>query len=268
MNILIFGDIVGRIGRKAFSAILPDLRKTHQPDLVIANGENLAHGKGISERTVEEMFAAGVDILTGGNHTFEGKDGSTLLDDPRYRGRLLRPANYPAGMPGVGFATQEVGARRVLVVNLQGRVFMRALVDDPLAIFDRILEDETAQGKPNLVLVDFHGEATSERNAFGWYADGRAAAVWGTHTHVPTADERIFPGGTAFQTDVGMTGFVDGVIGIEKEGPIRALRYSLHMPHEIPESGRAVVNALLVEADPATGKALRVERIQRHLGIS
>ena len=267
MKILIFGDIVGKIGRLALSAVLPDLRKKHQPDLVIANGETLPHGKGITRSTVDEMFAAGVDILTGGNHTFEGKEGPLLLGDPLYRGRILRPGNYPEGVPGIGFATKEVGTRRVCVINLQGRVFMKAAVDDPLRAFDRLLAEASTLAKPQIILVDFHSEATSEGNAFGWYADGRATAVWGTHTHVPTADERILPGGTAFQTDVGMTGFASGVIGIAKEGPIKTMQTALPVAHELPDEGPAVANALLVEADPKTGKATSVERIQRYVEI-
>lgn len=267
MKILIFGDIVGKVGRRAISAVLPDLQKKYEPDLIIANGENLAHGKGITQTTADEMFAAGVDILTGGNHIFEGKDGPLLLQDPRYRERIIRPGNYPDGVPGSGFAVREVGTRRVVVINLQGRAFMKAAVDDPLRAFDRLLLEASAKGKPQIVLVDFHSEATSEGNAFGWYADGRAAAVWGTHTHVPTADERILPGGTAFQSDVGMTGFSGGVIGVAKEGPIKAMLTSLPVIHELPDEGPAVANALIVEADPVTGKAIRVERVQKYLEI-
>lgn len=267
MKILIFGDIMGKVGRRAIAAVLPEWKKEYEPDLIIANGENLAHGKGITSSTVDELLNAGVDILTGGNHTFEGKDGQLLLQDPRYRGKLVRPGNYPAGTPGIGYVVREVGTRRVCVINLQGRVFMKVAVDDPLRAFDRMLAEASVEGKPHIVLVDFHGEATSERTAFGWYADSRATAVWGTHTHVPTADERILPGGTAYQTDVGMTGFADGVIGVKKEGPIKALLTSLPNLMELPDEGQAVVNALLVDADPKTGKATFIKRIQKYIEI-
>lgn len=266
VEILVFGDVMGRIGRRALAAVLPRWMEQFRPDMVIANGENLAHGKGITESTAQEMFDAGVNLLTGGNHTFEAH-GELMLAHPQWRERVLRPANYPSDRPGTGAVTVDVGGVPVLVVNLLCRVKMRdgELVGDPFAAFDRIASDHPAA---KIVLVDLHGEITSERTGFGWHAAGRASAVWGTHTHVPTADTRILPPGTAYQTDVGMTGFADGVIGIEKEAPLAALRAGEPLRGaEIPETGRAVVNALRLTIDPATGRATHVERLQEYVTV-
>lgn len=265
MKILVLGDIMGKPGRKAVAHFLPRLKKEHAPDLIIANGENLAHGKGVTTPTLTEIYGAGVDVLTGGNHIFEAH-GNMLLDDPVYRGKLLRPANYPATVPGQGTAKLTLGSTEVVVLSLLCRVYMKGAedVEDPFLTFDRIRAAYPAA----IMVVDLHGEVSSERNAFGWYVDGRAAAVWGTHTHVPTADERILPAGTAFQTDVGMTGFADGVIGVEKEGPIQGFLTGLTPKKEIPEGGNVVLNALLLTIDDASGKATHVERIQHYTHVS
>lgn len=261
MKVLVFGDIMGRVGRKALASVIPDLKKKYAPDLIIANGENLAHGKGMTEKVTEEVFAAGVSVLTGGNHSFE-KDGEKILVDEKYRGRVLRPANYPPGVPGTGVATVRTGKKDVVVLNLQGRVNMPALVDDPLRTFDAIRETLPDDA---IVLIDFHSETTSEANAFGWHVSGRASALWGTHTHIPTADERILPGGTAFQTDVGMTGFAGGVIGVYKDAPLMRLKTGLFPPLDTPEEGPAVANALLITINEKTNQASSVERLQHYL---
>lgn len=268
MKFIIFGDVVGKIGRKAVAAALADWKTKHAPDLVIANNENLAHGHGVTEKTAEELFRAGVDVTTGGDHTVTSATGLALLADPRYRDRVLRPANYFGDYPGAGVAVITLGQTRVAVINLQGRLFMKTQANDPFAAFDRILTELAARNSQPVthILVDFHGEATSERAAFGWYVDGRATAIWGTHTHVPTADDRILPGGTAFQTDVGLTGFCDGVIGFTKEDGIRRLTTGEKGPSDIPEHGPAVANALLVEADDQ-GHAIRVQRLQKFIDI-
>ncbi len=266
MEILIFGDVMGRIGRRALGQVLPRWKERFHPDFVVANGENLAHGKGVTESTMQEVFDAGVDVLTGGNHTFEAH-GDILLDHPHWRDRLLRPANYGADRPGRGVLARDVGGVPVLVVNLLCRVKMRdgETVADPFGAFDRILAEHPGS---KVVLVDLHGEITSERVGFGWHAAGRASAVWGTHTHVPTADTRLLPPGTAYQTDVGMTGYDDGVIGIDKAAPLAAFRAGepLHGA-EIPEHGQAVVNAIRVTVDPETGRATAVERLQEYVTV-
>ncbi|TAK05037.1 YmdB family metallophosphoesterase [Patescibacteria group bacterium] len=266
MEILVFGDVMGRVGRRALAAVLPAWKKAYAPDLVIANGENLAHGKGVTESTAQELFDAGVHLLTGGNHTFEGH-GAMMLAHPLWQDRVLRPDNYPSDRPGKGVVVLDVGGTPVLVVNLLCRVKMRdgELVADPFAAFDRIV---AAHPEAKIVLVDLHGEITSERVGFGWHAAGRAAAVWGTHTHVPTADTRLLPPGTAFQTDVGMTGFADGIIGIDKAAPLSAFRNGEPLRGaEMPENGYAVVNALRLTVDPATGRATHVERLQEYVTI-
>lgn len=267
MEILVFGDVMGRIGRKALAAALPAWKERLRPDLVLANGENLAHGKGVTEGTAQELFDAGVDVLTGGNHVFEAH-GELMLGSPHWRARVLRPANYPDARPGQGAVLLDVGGVPTLVVNLLCQVFMRdgEEVENPFTAFDRLL---ARHPEAKVVLVDLHGEVTSERVGFGLHAAGRASAVWGTHTHVPTADTRILAPGTAFQTDVGMTGFADGVIGIDKEAPLAAFRAGTPLKGaDIPETGLAVVNALRVSVDAESGRATRVERLQEYVTIS
>lgn len=272
MEILVFGDVMGRVGRRALAVVLPAWKKKYAPDLVIANGENLAHGKGVTETTAQEVFDAGVQLLTGGNHTFEGH-GAMMMGHPLWKDRVLRPDNYPSDRPGKGTVVVDVGRSQldagtpVLVVNLLCQVKMRDGEDvaEPFAAFDRIV---AAYPEVKVVLVDLHGEITSERVGFGWHAAGRASAVWGTHTHVPTADTRLLPPGTAYQTDVGMTGYADGVIGIDKAAPLAAFLAGEHVKSPVlPETGYAVVNALRITVDPATGRATNIERLQEYVTV-
>jgi len=264
MKILVFGDIVGRIGREAVKKTLPGLRELHQPDLTIANAENLAHGKGVTPDVLDEMSAAGIDLFTSGNHVWDRKEAFDLLTDPKYGDKLMRPANYPAGVPGEGAKFLSIATKNVLVLNLMGRVFSKADYDDPFRAFDDLLR-QFAPKRPSLVLVDLHAEATSEKNAFGWHAAGRAAAVWGTHTHVPTRDQRILPGGTAYISDVGMCGYADGVIGVEREPVLKHFLTQLPLQMETPQSGEAVVNALILTVEG--GKATAIETYQKYLTI-
>jgi metallophosphoesterase (TIGR00282 family) len=266
MKILVLGDIVAKIGREAVKQTLPDLRNELSPDMVIANCENLAQGKGITTKTIDEMTAAGVDFFTGGNHIWNRKEAYDILADPRYADIIVRPANYPQDIPGKGWNLFTLGAKSVLVINFLGRVFSETLTEDPFRLFDSIIA-ETASRRPYAVLVDFHGEATSEKTAFGWHADGRAAAVWGTHTHVPTRDERVLPGGTAYITDIGMTGLRDGVIGVDRELIVRNFITQLPVRHEFPSSGEAVVNAALITVGKG-GQATAIEHIQKTLTIT
>lgn len=287
MKILVFGDVVGRMGREAVKKILPEWKVAHDPDLVIANAENLAHGRGVTQATLDELIFAGVDFFTSGNHIYDRDDALELFADPNYGERLIRPANYPVGSAGEGSKNLTVGTKNVLVVNLMGRVFNKIVVDDPFRSFDEIYAESTrSAGKaPHVVLVDFHGDATSEKNAFGWHAAGRATAVWGTHTHVPTRDERILPtppgggptppgggpGGTnggastAYITDVGMTGFRDGVIGVGKEEVLATFLTQAHARHQFPEEGDAIVNAILIETG-STG-ATAITHLQKIVAI-
>lgn len=264
MRFLIFGDIVGKIGRRALAAVLPNLRRELQPDLVLANAENLAHGLGMTVRTVNEVLDAGVDLLTGGNHVWDKPEGVELLRSPDPR--VLRPANYPAGNPGVGWKTVSIDGKTVLVVNLLGRVFMKDLVDNSFRTFDAIVAEHGSGTAA--IIVDYHAEVTSEKNAFGWYADGRASLIYGTHTHIPTADTRILPRGTAFVTDVGMTGGKDTAIGVDPQTVIPQYTTGRGTRFTWPETGTAWVNGIVVDVDPTTARATHIERIYREVTIA
>jgi metallophosphoesterase (TIGR00282 family) len=249
MRILFIGDIVGRPGRDIVRERLADTVAQEKIDLVIANGENAASGFGITPRLAEEIFAAGVEVITGGNHSFDRKEA---LDYMLHQPRLLRPANYPAAAPGgglfVGTAKNGVG---YAVLNLQGRVFLPS-IECPFRTADALLEKLPPE--VSVVFVDMHGEVTSEKVAMAWYLDGRVTAIVGTHTHVPTADERILPGGTAAITDVGMTGPHDGVIGIERDLILKRFLDGLPAKFEVA-AGDVQLNAVIVEADLAAKNA-------------
>lgn len=249
MRVLFLGDVVGGCGRRAVQSLLPGLRREHALDYVVANGENAAGGRGITEKTAADLFRAGVDIISGGNHMFQHRDAYDYLDR---EANLLRPLNMPPGAPGHGIA--RLGG--LAVVNLIGRTFMPAEYDDPFRAADAALEEVR---DASFVLVDFHAEATSEKQALGWYLDGRATAVVGTHTHVPTADLRVLPGGTAYCSDAGMCGARDSVIGDDVQAVIS--RFLSQMPTRLPAGdGPAVINGLLIESDDATGKAVSITR--------
>jgi 2',3'-cyclic-nucleotide 2'-phosphodiesterase len=261
VRILFIGDIFGRPGRTIVRERLSGLVSKHSIDLVIANGENAAAGFGITPPLAEELFEIGIEVLTTGNHIwdkreiidyFESADGNPYSPSRR----TLRPANYPPGMPGWGFYEgKSRGGLEFAVINLQGRVFM-ASNDDPFRTADNILKDIKAK----VILVDIHAEATSEKISLGWYLDGRVTAVLGTHTHVPTADERVLPKGTAFQTDVGMTGPFDSVIGVKKELVIA--RFLNNMPTRFEAAtGDVKLCAVVIDCDEATGKARSIQRV-------
>lgn len=264
MRFLIFGDVVGRIGRRALAAALPELRRELKPDLVLANAENLAHGLGMTNRTVSEVLDAGVDLLTGGNHVWDKPEGIELLRAPDPR--VIRPANYPAGNPGVGWKTVSVDGKTVLVVNLLGRVFMKDLVDNSFRTFDTIVAEHGSDAAA--IIVDYHAEVTSEKNAFGWYADGRASVVYGTHTHIPTSDQRILTKGTAFVTDVGMTGARDSSLGVDPATAIPAYTTGRGQRFVWLETGTAWINGIVVDVDATNGRATRIERMYREVTIS
>jgi 2',3'-cyclic-nucleotide 2'-phosphodiesterase len=260
LNILFIGDIFGRPGRTIVKDRLPALVKQHSVHLVIANGENAAAGFGITPALADELFEFGIDVMTTGNHVWDKREIIEYFHmaegNPHSPARrLLRPANFPAGMPGWGIYEGRKNGVAYAVVNLQGRVFMGAS-DDPFRVADRLLE----QIKAKVIFVDFHAEATSEKAAFGWYVDGRVTAVVGTHTHVPTADEIVLPKGTAYITDVGMTGPYDSVIGVRKEAVVDKFLSGMPARFEAA-SGDVRLCAVLVECDDKTGRALRVERL-------
>ncbi len=255
MNILFIGDIFGKSGREIARRAVPALVATRAVDLVIANVENAAAGFGITGDIAETILGFGVDVMTTGNHVWDKKE---VLDYIPGQPRLLRPANYPAGVPGRGsYLARTRSGEPVGVLNLMGRVFMTPL-DDPFAM--AIRDAEALRAKTRVILLDFHAEATSEKTAMGWHMDGRVTAVVGTHTHVQTADERILPKGTAYLTDAGMTGPHDSIIGVSVDAALGRFRNAMPAKFEAAP-GAARLNAVLVTADPATGRAVAIERI-------
>ncbi len=254
-RILFVADVVGHPGRDAVKALLPGLKKELGPQLVILNGENAAGGFGLTAKIAAELKGAGADVITTGNHVFAQKE--FLGELPNLQG-VLRPANYPQAAPGRGWWVVEAGGHHVLVMNLIGRVFLDPL-DDPFRAADAII---AAHPEARIVFCDMHAEATSEKTAMGWYLDGRASAVVGTHTHVPTADARVLPGGTAYVTDVGMVGPRDGCIGMDKNVVIQ--RFLSGVPNRfVVASGPVTFNSVLVTINPSTGRATSIQRIDR-----
>ncbi|MDD5083029.1 MAG: TIGR00282 family metallophosphoesterase [Dehalococcoidales bacterium] len=253
MRILAIGDIIGHPGRQTIQALVPDLRQEYNLDLVIANGENVAAGLGLTSATAEELFDAGVNVLTSGNHIWAQKEIIPYLDSEM---PILRPLNYPPGVPGRGYLV----SRRVMVVSLMGRTFIGEF-DCPFRAMDKLLTE--LDSKPPIIIVDFHAEATSEKMAMGRYLDGRVSAVLGTHTHVGTIDAQLLPRGTAYVTDIGMTGPIDSVIGNETEAVIQ--RFLTVMPNHLPVAkGRVMFNAILLEID-GSGRAISIDRIYREV---
>ncbi len=259
MRLLFIGDIVGRPGRQLVKTGLAGLVSRHDVDLVIANAENAAAGAGITREIGDELLELGIDVMTSGNHIWDKREAFSYIGaEPR----LLRPANFPAGAPGNGsYVARTPSGASVGVINVMGRVFM-AQLDDPFAVVRR--EIDAIHSRARVVFVDFHAEATSEKIAMGWHLDGLATAVVGTHTHVQTADERILPKGTAYLTDVGMTGPHDSIIGVEVEASLSRFRTGLPSRFEVA-SGNPRLNAVLVEADETTGRATDIERLSYSL---
>jgi len=260
LKVLFLGDIVGKPGRAAVRHFVPVLRERHGLDLCVGNSENSAGGAGITPESADDLLEAGLDLLTGGNHTWSKREILPYLD--RDGSRQLRPANYPDGAPGRGHAVlTSPGGRKLGVVNLEGRLFMKPL-DCPFRAAERLVA-ELRQQTP-CILVDMHCEATSEKNAMGHFLDGRVSAVLGTHTHVQTADERVLRAGTAYQTDVGMCGPWDSVIGLRKESAIERFLTARHTPFETAQ-GETVLQGAIVEIDDQTGRARSILRIRETL---
>jgi len=252
MLILAIGDVIGKPGRQALNTFLPQIKQQYGVDLTIVNAENSAHGIGVTPDTAEELFKAGADVLTSGNHVWSHKTILPCLDSDM---ALIRPLNYPPGVPGRGYFIKN----GVLVVNLIGRVFMDNY-DCPFRTMDALLAQ--LENSPKIIVIDFHAEATSEKEALGRYLDGRVSAVLGTHTHVGTIDARILHGGTAYVTDIGLTGPIESVIGDDPENVLKM--FLTQMPYRLSAGmGKSVVNAILVRVDDITGKAISIERIQR-----
>ena len=256
MKILMVGDVFGEPGRAAVKKLLPKLRQQHAIDLVVVNVENAAAGFGVTPQIAREILDQGADVMTSGNHIWDKKE---IVEYITKENLLLRPANFPAGTPGVGHVTVKAGPHRVAVVNLMGRVFMSA-IDCPFRKADEILTEVSKETR--VVLVDMHAEATSESVAMGWYLNGRVSAVVGTHRHVQTADERVLPGGTAYITDLGMTGPIDSVIGVDKDLILQ--RFLTQMPVRFEAArGPAALHGAIITVDPETGRASDIVRIRQ-----
>ncbi len=249
------GDVIGRPGRAAFAKYTPILRREKQADFVVVNGENSAEGRGVTKKTLDELMLGGADVVTSGNHIWDKKEVLQFIDDEPY---LLRPANYPTGVPGRGFCVYPLKGTNIGVMNLSGRAFLQDL-DCPFQRAEDVLRE--LSGECRVLLLDFHGESTSEKMAMGWYLDGRVTAVVGTHTHVQTADERILPGGTAFISDLGMVGPWNSVIGFTKEPVLAKTTTGMPARFEVAD-GPAVYSAALLTVDEKNGKATGIERIQ------
>jgi metallophosphoesterase (TIGR00282 family) len=258
MRLLFFGDIFGKSGRTVFLDQIGSLREEYAADLVIVNGENIADGKGLTEKTVRQLFQFGVDSITGGNHLW---DRAESLDFIRGSHRIVKPLNYPSSTPGLEYQVLETGPSKLAVLCITGQVFMPPC-DSPFAAFDRWWEQHS--NEDFCVLLDFHAESTAEKRAMGWHVDGRASALLGTHTHVQTADEEILPGGTAYISDVGMTGPHDSVIGMKKNIILDKFRHGIPIRYEVSDRGLQI-NAVCVDIDPQTRTATSITRIRKQV---
>lgn len=270
MKILFFGDVIGKAGREAVKQILPELRAEHKPDLVIANAENLAHGKGVTLRTLNFMIDAGVDFFTSGNHVFDKPEGKEVFKE--HGDKIIRPYNLPDGLPGAGWKVLEVKGKKVLIANLLGQVFMEKQFDhgEVTNPFHKINEILAVVGDEVKVrLLDFHSEATSEKRGMGFWADGRMSAVFGTHTHVATSDAQILPLGTGYQTDVGMVGVQDSIIGVQKEVALARFQAGEDSKDKpalaVAEEGACEISYLVLEIDETTGKCKNINSFVKYL---
>lgn len=251
MRILFIGDVVGKIGRRMIKNYLPGLKKEHNAHFTIVNGENAAHGKGITESTYKEILNGGADFITLGNHAFAKRDVYDLLNSDV---KMVRPANFPEGTPGDGSRIVNINGKKLLIVNLQARSFLEP-IENPFTVIDKILEENTYDA----AFVDFHSETTSESIAMGYHLDGRVNAVVGTHTHVQTNDAARLPNGTVYITDVGMTGFKDGILGIRKDEVIRRFITNLPERHVVPDEGKGVISGVIIDTDSKTIKNFKIE---------
>ncbi|NGM81071.1 TIGR00282 family metallophosphoesterase [Paenibacillus sp. 7124] len=255
MKVLFIGDIVGNTGRKALRDNLPYLKNKYQPHIIIVNGENAAAGRGITSAIANEFFNWGVHGITMGNHTWDNKNIFEFIDDEP---RMVRPANFPQGTPGHGYTVVKGNGKQLAIVNLQGRTFLPA-IDCPFRVGEEIVEELRRQHK--CILVDFHAEATSEKIAMGWFMDGRASIVVGTHTHVQSNDDTILPGGTAYLTDAGMVGSREGILGMEKDAVL--YKFTTQLPARfVVDEGKWMLHGLFADLDEDTGKAKRLEKIR------
>ncbi|MFC7061136.1 TIGR00282 family metallophosphoesterase [Halobacillus seohaensis] len=256
MRILFIGDVVGAPGREMVDDYLPKLKQKYQPSVTIVNGENAAAGKGITDKIYRRFLEKGAQAVTLGNHAWDKKEIFDFIDDAEY---LVRPANFPEGTPGRGLTFVKTPKAEVAVINLQGRTFLSPN-DDPFRKIDELIA--IAKKRTPIIFLDFHAEATSEKQAMGWYVDGRVSVNVGTHTHIQTADERILPRGTGYISDVGMTGPYDGILGMEREAVIKRFLTNLPVRFEVPKEGRKQLSGFLVDIDDQTGQSKKVQRVQ------
>ena len=257
MKVLFIGDIFGKTGRKMTRKVLPKIKEKYSVDLVIANAENSAHGRGTTPKILAELRKTGVDFFTSGNHIWQNQTIFEELEDKK--SDLIRPANYPPGTKGYGYKKIKIGKNKSVIINLMGRVFLKENFDCPFREVDRILKEQ--KGKYDFALVDFHAEATSEKVAMRHYLDGKVTAVMGTHTHIPTADAQITKKGTAYITDLGMVGSRDSVIGLEKDAIIQKFLQQTPVKHEVEEHGEIEFDAVLIEINEKNGKVIEIEQI-------
>ncbi|NIM19950.1 MAG: TIGR00282 family metallophosphoesterase [Candidatus Latescibacteria bacterium] len=255
MRIAFIGDVVGKSGRRAVAELFSPLKKQRKIDFTIANVENVAGGFGIVPKAIDELQAAGVDFFTSGNHVWDNREGVPMLDE---RANIIRPANYPGASPGTGWRIVEVTGHPIAVINVQGRVFMPP-IDCPFRTVDRVLSE--IGEKSRITIVDVHGEATSEKVAMGWYLDGRASLVIGTHTHVPTKDCRVFPRGTGYVTDVGMSGAYDSILGVDKKAVLQRFMEMRPCKFQVAR-GDIRCDLVIADIDPTTGKLVEFEHLQ------
>lgn len=255
MKILFVGDVVGSPGREMITEYLPKLKSKYRPELTIVNGENAAGGRGITEKIFKQFLNDGANAVTLGNHSWDNKDVFEFIDAAK---SIVRPGNFPKGTPGTGLTFVKSGGVEAAVISLQGRTFLPA-IDCPFETAEELINQ--AKNKTNIIFVDFHAEATSEKQAMGWFLDGKVTAVIGTHTHVQTADNRILPNGTAYLTDVGMTGPYDGILGMERGAVIKRFLTSLPVRFEVPKDGRKQLSACLIDVDNKTGKARKIDTL-------
>ncbi len=255
MRIIFVGDVVGTSGTRMLEEYLPQLKRRYRPQLTVVNGENATRGRGINEAYYKRIMKAGADVITMGNHTWDNPEIRDFIEDA---GNLVRPLNFPDGkVPGKGWVIRRVNDMKVAVVDVQGRVFMNPS-DDPFAVMEKTLAEISA----DVVFVDFHGETTSEKEAFAWHFDGRVSAVVGTHTHVQTNDARVLPKGTAYLTDVGMTGPYDGILGMKRESVIGRFLTQMPARFEVDEDGRQTLGACVIDIDDRTGRARKIVPVQ------
>jgi metallophosphoesterase (TIGR00282 family) len=265
MRFLVFGDVAGRPGREAITQAISDLRKEYNPDSVIVNVENITHGHGVSASAMSDTKSWGADAFTTGDHAWDNEPGVELLE--KKNSNIIRPANYPDGVPGRGYYIYTNGVYRIAVINLQGQVFFKNSPLNPFLYVEELLKRADIK-EADIVLVDFHIGATSEIRAMGWYLDGRVSAVWGTHTHVPTNDAQILPQGTGYISDVGMNGAYYSVIGMDPAAPLKMFLTQTKQHMEPPTGGPLEVNAIVLDVDPKTGKTSHIANIRKILNAS